>query len=160
MQLPRRKLAALVLAATTALAACGGDSGSPAAPPGGTVSDDLTPVVGTWLADSIVVNPKANPSVFREIVGEDGVVFKFTVQSSGAYTAVLQAFGSQSEETGTVRLQGNRIFFSVQTPVAGSSSGDWAREGDRLVLESDLLLDFNQDGVLDDLDTRFVLSPP
>lgn len=154
----RRILAPSVLCAAVMLSACGGDGTSPTAPSGPPASDDISPIVGTWLADSITVNPKANPSVFREIVGEDGVEFTLIVQVSRAYRAVLRAFGSESEETGTIRLQGSQIFFTVQTPVAGSASGQWSRQGDRLILESDLLLDFNQDGVVDDLSTRFVLA--
>ena len=160
MRRPRQLRTSLALAAAALLSACGGDSGSPAAPPEPPPSDDITPLVGTWLADSITVRPKANPSVSREIVGQDGVEFTFVVQSSRAYQAVLRAFGSESEETGTLRLQGNQIFFTVQTPVPGSASGQWARVGSTLILESDLLLDFNQDGILDDLDTRFVLTRP
>lgn len=162
MPRPRQALTPLTLATFVLLAACsGGDSGSPAAPPGGPpTSDDITPLVGTWRADSITVSPKVNPDVSREIVGQDGVEFTFIVESSRAYRAILRAFGRDSEETGTLRLQGSQIFFSVQTPVPGSALGEWSRVGSTLILESDLVLDFNQDGVLDDLDTRFVLSQP
>ncbi len=143
-------------------AACGGDggddNGSPTAPPGGG-SGDLSAVVGSWRADSIVVQPKANPAVSREIVSADGVVFTLNVQSSGSYRATLTAFGQSSEETGTVRLQGNRILFTVQSPVPGASEGTFSRDGNRLIMFGDLVLDFNQDGTPDDLDTRFVMSP-
>jgi hypothetical protein len=159
MPFSRQILTPLVLAVVVVLSACGGDSDSPAAPPAPPPSDDLTPVVGSWLADSIVVSPKANPSEAVEIVSRDGVQLTFTVQSSGAYRAVLRAFGSQSEETGTIRLQGGQIFFSVQTPVVSSASGQWSRTGGRLILESDdLPLDFNRDGILDDVHQRLVFS--
>jgi hypothetical protein len=116
-------------------------------------------VVGAWAADTILVSPKANPSVSREIVSQDGAAFTFVVQASGSYTASLRAFGSQGHEVGTVRLTGDLILFAVESPQSGQTSGRWSRSGPQLVLEGDLMLDFNQDGVVDDLNTRFVLSP-
>jgi hypothetical protein len=116
-------------------------------------------VIGAWSADTILVSPKANPSVSREIVSQDGAEFTFIVQESGSYSASLRAFGATGHEVGTIRLTGDLILFTVQSPEPGSSSGHWRREGDRLILESDLVLDFNQDGTPDDLTTRFVLTP-
>ena len=149
----------LVLFAIVSLGCGSDDSGSPAGPATPPPSDDLTPVLGAWSADSIVVSPKANPAVSREIVGEDGAEFTFIVQNSGSYSASLRAFGALGHEVGTIRLNGELMLFTVTSPQPGSSSGRWQREGDRLILESDLLLDFNQDGTPDDLTTRFVLSP-
>jgi hypothetical protein len=150
------------LIAAVIMVACGGgggdDGGSPTGPPDGG-SGDISAVVGSWRADSIVVQPKANPQVSREIVSADGVVFTLNVQSSGSYRATLTAFGQSSEETGTVRVQGNRILFTVRTPIPGASEGTFSREGSLLIMLGDLVLDFNQDGTLDDLDTRFVMSP-
>ncbi len=152
-------LAALL--ALLAATGCGGsdDGGSPTTPPPPPPTGDLTPVVGAWVADTILVSPKANPAVSREIVGADGVTFEFTVRSSGSYQATLRAFGDQSEEVGTVRVVGNVIHFSATSPFPGSSQGTFSRSGAQLILLGDLRLDFNQDGVIDDLDTRFVLSP-
>jgi len=152
-------LAALL--ALLAAAGCGGgdDGGSPTTPPPPPPTGDLSPVVGSWTADTILVNPKSNPAVSREIVSADGVSFAFTVQSSGSYQAELRAFGDQSQETGTVRVNGNVIFFSAKTPLPGNSQGTFSRSGPQLILLGDLRLDFNQDGIVDDLDTRFVLSP-
>jgi hypothetical protein len=160
MPLSRQILTPFLLTAALMLSACGGDSDSPSTPPDPLPSDDLTPVVGNWLADSILVSPKINPGQAVEIVGRDGVEFTLTVQTSGSYRAVLRAFGNQSEETGTIRLLGNQIFYSVQTPVAKSAAGEWSRVGDRLVLVDDAPLDFNLDGIPDDVDTRMVLSRP
>lgn len=149
---------ATLLAIAAFLVSCGGDGGSSSGP---TTPDpgDLTAVVGRWAADSILVSPKANPSVSREIVSEDHVVFTLRIETSGSYVASLTAFGQSKEETGTVRVQGNVLTFMVRTPVAGRSQGTFSRSGTRLILEGDLVLDFNQDGTPDDLDTRFVLSP-
>ena len=150
-----------VLLALLAAAGCGGgdDGGSPTAPPPPPPTGDLSPIVGTWLADTILVRPKANPAVSREIVSADGVTFAFTVLSSGDYEAALQAFGDQSQESGTVRVDGDVIHFSTKTPFPSSSQGTFSRSGVQLILLGDLRLDFNQDGIVDDLNTRFVLSP-
>ena len=149
---------AVLLAIGILVAGCGGDGGSSTGP---TTPDpgDLTAVVGRWAADSILVSPKANPSISREIVSEDHVVFTLRIETSGSYVASLTAFGQSKEETGSVRVQGNVLTFLVRTPVATTSHGTFSRSGARLILEGDLVLDFNQDGTPDDLDTRFVLSP-
>ena len=160
MRLRLNKTLAALLIAVAAATGCGGGEGgeSPVTPPpAGT--GDLAPLVGNWTADSIVVSPKANPTVFREIVSADGVGFTFQVQSSGAYQATLNAFGQSSLETGTLRIQGNVILFDARTPVPGSSQGTFSVSGIRLIMEGDLILDFNQDGVADDVTARFVLSP-
>ena len=152
-----RSLLAVAIAAAAACGGGGDDGGSPTTPPPGIDPGDLTPVIGSWTADSIVVSPKANPAVSREIVSADGVVFTFVVESSGAYRATLNAFGQSSQETGTLRVSGDRLFFTVQSPLPGSSSGTFSRQGELLVMLGDLVLDFNQDGTPDDLSTRFVL---
>ena len=127
----------------------------------GPTEPDLNPdfMVGDWKAESLVLTSAANPEVTADLLAL-GAIFTLTVQPSGRYTAILEAFGqSPPPETGKLTVDGPNVVFMAELPVRRESLAVWERMGDSVILVGDSEFDFNLDGTPEPATLRQVLIP-
>ncbi|RMH21457.1 MAG: hypothetical protein D6701_02440 [Gemmatimonadetes bacterium] len=139
-----------VLSALVAAACSGDDSTGPTANP------DF--MVGDWIAVDMRITSVANPEVRADVIASGGE-FTLNVQPSGRYTAILQAFGQASTETGTVTVEGNQVVFMRTFPTQEESRATWSRNGANVVLDGPTRFDFNLDGTPEDGTLHMELAP-
>jgi hypothetical protein len=128
-------LAVLVVSAY----ACGDD------PAGPDLQDDITFLVGDWVADVLVATGIDDPQLSRDLLAE-GADFGINVQPSGAYTATLTISGVPFTEIGFLSLRGDQLTFYVQFPAPDTTQGTLERISDdrvRLLGETAVDLDFD-----------------
>ena len=126
----------------------------------GPTEPDLNPdfMVGSWLADSLVMTSVANSQVVTELVAL-GAVFTLSVQPSGRYTAILAGFGQSSSESGKLTVDGAYVVLMPELPPGPESRALWERVGDSVILEGESEFDFNLDGTTEAATLRQVLIP-
>lgn len=144
---------ALVFAAASA---CGEDAAGPAG------IDDISFLVGDWIADVLVATGVQDPNLTRDLLAE-GAQFGINVQPSGAYTATLTVAGTPFTEIGRLALSGDELTFYVEFPLPDTTQGTLTRLGDdrvRLLGETSVDLDFDLVAEPANLRTELVRQAP
>ena len=148
----RSPLRLLVLIGMAAVGATGCGDG----PSGPDFNPDF--MVGSWLADSLVMTSVANPQVVADLVAL-GATFTLSVEASGRYTAILDGFGQSSSASGRLTVDGAYVVFMQELPLPEESMGLWERIDDSVILEGESEFDFNLDGTPQAATLRQVLLP-
>jgi len=114
-------------------------------------------LVGTWDAQRLVVESKANPEIAPEIIGLGGQ-FWLTVEPSGLYGATLVFEGASSTEMGRLEIDGDELVFHLSFPEETINRSQLTRLGSRIGLVGDTRFDFNLDGRPDPATARIELQ--
>jgi len=137
--------------------ACGGGDGTGIDDP-----DEPSPagfLVGSWIAEELVVTNSANPDQSIDLIAEFDAIFTLDVEDSGRYTAILTGFGQSSSESGTLTVAGDILTMRATFPEQMTTVGTVRQEGGSVVLEANTTFDFNLDGTPEEAELFAVLAP-
>jgi hypothetical protein len=115
-------------------------------------------MVGSWIAESMVMTSLQNPEISPDIV-QFGATFTLSVEPSGRYTAILSGYGQSSSESGMLSVEGTDLVFDRQLPTPGESRALWERDGSSVIFSGATNFDFNLDGTSEPATLRAVLVP-
>lgn len=146
----RPMIRGMVLLAAFLATSCSGDKAT--AP-----DSAVTPFVGDWTAESMVLTNKANPDVHPDLIAV-GATFTIDVQESGQYTAILLYASQASTEIGTLDVSGQTVTLHQTFPSPSTTAAVFSFQGeDHLTLDGDSEFDFNLDGTAEPALAHIVL---
>ena len=153
----RRRTTALLPLLLLLVAACGGGDGST-----GPGTEDPSPagfLVGSWIAEELVLTNAANPEQSLDLIEEFDAEFTLDVEESGRYLAILTGFGQSSSESGNLRVSGDILTMNAEFPVERTTAGTVTQDGNSVILDAETVFDFNLDGTPEDAEMHAVLVP-
>jgi hypothetical protein len=137
------------------VAGCGGDDGT--GPSGITMAE----LVGSWDAVEVVFTNLANPSETMDLVAL-GADVTLTASSGGDFALVMMLPGEGYQvQTGVVSVQGGRVVIEDDDDPGEPGTFSADLDGNLLTLElvdGEVEIDFDDDGVDDPADLRLVLG--